>query len=253
MSAVVRWLRLTAACPTSPPSSCASSSRKPRRLKNKQQPAQQAQPPCAQHGQQLPAQHAQQAAELDLKSEQPDEAMQDAAAVKHAVPSTAPLIPTGAQPGSPVTGPTALAIAPPAMMAEHTESSLSAAAASAAGSAADGLVSDNGTNALPVEAAVSIGGAAAPAAAPLVAPVCSSWGGSPQQEWVYMDTLAQLRSVMFEDIAVVSSEELPAAGMHQPVIPAECIECSTIPRTCGYVAVAPAHSCLKVCDHLKCC
>jgi len=29
-----------------------------------------------------------------------------------------------------------------------------------------------------------------------------------------MDTLAQLRSIMFEDIAVNSSEELPVAGMH---------------------------------------
>ena len=35
---------------------------------------------------------------------------------------------------------------------------------------------------------------------------------SAQQEHAYMDTLAQLRSDMFEDIAVLVPDELPAAG-----------------------------------------
>jgi len=66
--------------------------------------------------------------------------------------------------------------------------------------------------AAPTAADAAAGPAAAEAKAAALVPPVSGWRGTPQQEWGCMDTLAQLRSIMFEDIAVNSSEELPAAG-----------------------------------------
>ena len=194
MSAVVQWLRMTAACPTPHPTSPIAASWRARRRKRKQQ--QQAQ-------QQLPAQHAQQAVQIP-GPEQPHLVSHSPSEITPAVPSTTPDVPSSA--GQPVGVATCGSVREGAAQAEGQQTTAPTAAAALPADAAAA------TNAASIATAAA---ATTQVAAPLVAPL-SSWGGSPQQEWGYMVALAQLRSVMFEDVAVLALEELPAAGKHCP-------------------------------------
>lgn len=195
----MQWLRMTAACPAPLPSSCTSASRKARRKARLQQPP-------AQHAQQQ-AQQSQQATEQMSASTAAHQAVGIQAATSSAEPPVRPDVSAGVQSGAalhqPVSVPRQSLVPEAAAQRERRVITPQAAAAA-----------PNPMTAAPTAADAAAGRAAAEAkAAPLVPPM-SGWRGTPQQEWGFMDTLAQLRSTMFEDIAVNSSEELPAAGEH---------------------------------------
>ena len=206
MPAVVQWLRMTAACPAPHSTSCTSASRKARRKARLQQPpAQHAQQQAqqAQHAQQpaQQAQQAQQATEQMSASSAPHQVIESQPAAASAEPPVRPDVSAGVQSGATLHEPVSVTrhslVPEPATQRDRQVIAPQAAAAAPAA---------------PTAADAAAGPAAAEAkAAPLVPPV-SGWRGPPQQEWGFMDTLAQLRSIMFEDIAVNSSEELPAAG-----------------------------------------
>ena len=198
MSAVVQWLRMTAACPTPHPTSPTSASwRTCQRNRKQLQQAQQ---------QQLPAQRAQQAVQTS-GPEHPHLVSHSLCEVSLAVPSTTPDVPSA--PGQPVGVPTCGSVREAAAQAGGQQTTAPTAAAALPADAAAA------TNTASIATAAAARPATAQVAAPLVASL-SSWGGSPQQEWGFMVTLAQLRSVMFEDVAVLALEELPAAGKHCP-------------------------------------
>ena len=205
MSAVMQWLRMTAACPAPHSTSCTSASRKARRKTRLQQPlAQQAQQSQqAQQAQQ--AQQSQQATEQVPVTNSPHQVIGGQAATSSAEPPVRPDVSAGVQLSA-------------ALLEPVSVPSLTLVPEAAAQRDRQGITSQAGAatparmTAAPTVADAAAGLAAAEAkAAPLVPPM-SGWRGPPQQEWGIMDSLAQLRSIMFEDIAVNSSEELPAAG-----------------------------------------
>ncbi len=197
MSAVMQWLRMTAACPAPHSSSCTSASRKARRKARLQQPP-------ALHAQQQ-AQQAQQATEQMSESSAPHQVIGVQAAAASAEPPVRPDDSAGVQSGAALQQPHSVPrhslVPEPVAQRDRQGMNPQAAATAPAPMTAAPMVAD-----------AAAGPAAAEAkAAPLV-PSMSAWRGTPQQEWGFMDTLAQLRSIMFEDIAVNSSEELPVAG-----------------------------------------
>lgn len=180
MSAVVQWLRLKAAIPA-PPSAVnpSSSIRRARRFpKVKPEPAQQAeqlqqQAHYAQHFAQQPQNAGQQSQQPQSAGQQAQHAAQQA---QHA-----------------------------AQRAQHTSrpsshSNLVAGSLPATGPAES------------VTASVAASADVDMEAAPLLTTSTSNASVNAQQEHAYMDTLAQLRSHMFEDIAVVAPDALPTAG-----------------------------------------
>ena len=189
----MQWLRMTAACPAPLPSSCTSASHKARRKARLQQPP-------AQH-----AQQAQQATEQMSASSAPNQVIGIQAAAASAEPPVRPDVSAGVHSGAALHEPVSVprhSLVPEAAAQRDRQIIAPQAAASAPAP----------MTAAPTGADAAAGPAAAEAkAAPLVPPM-SGWRGTPQEEWGFMDTLAQLRSIMFEDIAVNSSEELPAAG-----------------------------------------
>lgn len=202
MSAVMQWLQMTAACPAPHSTSCTSASRKARRKTRLQQPlAQQAQQ--SQQAQQ--AQQSQQATEQVSVTSSPHQVIGGQAATSSAEPPVHPDVSAGVQLGAALLEPVSIpspSLVPEAAAQRDRQGIIPQAAAATPAPMA----------AAPTAADAAAGLAAAEAkAAPLVPPM-SGWRGPPQQEWGIMDTLAQLRSIMFEDIAVNSSEELPAAG-----------------------------------------
>ena len=100
--------------------------------------------------------------------------------------------------GAAGTGPSAAEATAGAADSGETAAEVTAGAAEATAGAAEATAGAAGLNA---------GSTAAVLATPW-----SSSGATPQQEWVFMDALAQLRSIMFEDIALLAPADLPAAG-----------------------------------------
>lgn len=197
MSAVMQWLRMTAACPAPHFSSCMSASRKARRKARLQQPP-------AQHTQQQ-AQQSQQATEQMSETSAPHRVIGVQATTSSAEPPVQPEASAGVQLKAalhePVSVPRHSLL--PKVPAQRVWQGTTPPAAAA---------KPTPMTAPPTAVDAAAGAAAVEAKAASLAPPMSGWRGTPQQEWGFMDTLAQLRSIMFEGIAVNSSEELPAAG-----------------------------------------
>ncbi|KAA6418976.1 MAG: hypothetical protein FRX49_11079 [Trebouxia sp. A1-2] len=196
MSAVMQWLRMTAACPAPHFSSCMSASRKARRKARLQQPP-------AQHTQQQ-AQQSQQATEQMSETSAPHRVIGVQATTSSAEPPVQPEASAGVQLKAalhePVSVPRHSLL--PKVPAQRVWQGTTPPAAAA---------KPTPMTAPPTAVDAAAGAAAVEAKAASLAPPMSGWRGTPQQEWGFMDTLAQLRSIMFEGIAVNSSEELPAA------------------------------------------
>ena len=246
MSAVVQWLRLTAACPTALDAPARYNSRRAgchrrrKRQRTMSEPHSQQLPAAEhitqqfgayQHEAQQPslneqcaqqAQHAQQAQQAQhaaqaLHAQQPDDAehqhdhnthrsvpadlhdqdMQDQCQLGAASTGTGTVLHDD-QPGlssmelDAGLRQTALAQQfPPTRISSSASAVPAVPAASAAPSAGGVQAAEPNRSSLPVQT-----------------------GLTPQQEFMFMDMLSQLRGVMFEDVATDFMEDLPAAGKH---------------------------------------
>ena len=177
MSAVVQWLRLkaTSPAPLAAAAHSAPSAKRARRSRSvKQEPAQSPKPDQWQ----LPVEQGQRQPQQAAQRAQhaPQQAQQSSQQAQHAAQQ-------GQQGGIAATiskpAPCAAGLCPQLPVPVHGGAACSAADLAAA----------------PLVTAISHGAASA------------------QQEHAYMDALAQLRSNMFEDIAVFAPDELPTAGM----------------------------------------
>lgn len=197
MSAVVQWLRLKATCPAPPAAAAARSAPSAKRARRSQTVKQEpARPPKvdpwlspAEQDWRQPQQEAQQAQHA------PQQPQHEAQLAQHP-PQQAQHRPQQAQQE-------AQHAQPAAQQAQHGD--IAASILNTAPSVG-GLYLQTTAPAGPASSALDL------AAAPLVSAM-SHGGKSAQQEHAYMDMLAQLRSNMFEDIAVFAPDELPTAGM----------------------------------------
>ena len=181
MSAVLHWLRLKAATPAPPASTSSVSSRRARRFqKVKQEPAQ--------HVQHALGDVADLAGLQQVDSAQADHAQAPAQHAQH---------------------PQHTRLAPAQHAASMALNSKLPAESRPSASPAEPAATAPADSAAPAGAAAAAVHAAAEQSLP-----CGTAGVTAQQEHTYMDMLSQLRSHMYEDIAVVPLDDLQTAGMH---------------------------------------
>ena len=218
METVLQWLRHTAACPTSHSASASAQSRSKRQhRKRRQQPGMQtshnheAEHPAlnvsqAQHAHQ--AQHAQQAQQPQQlgQAQQPD---QDMAVASRALSPDTLAVQTNCLHSQLKTSSRSAVNAVPSHLALPVQTTL--AVGDTAPKPVESLASPS-VIAASSSAATALSAAHAQEARPGVTVTAAVQDRVSPQQFLFMDTLSQLRAAMFEDISVELLEDLPAAG-----------------------------------------